>query len=81
MGRVYMGSSQRDGELNHETGQSKADLFRRQDSADTLCVSSDPLDGVFGRIMEFSLVLYAVGDRGLCRNVSFARRLPLRDVG
>ena len=62
-------------------GDAESGQVESPDSAHTLWGPGDPLDGVFGRVMVWSLVLYAIGDRGRSRNVSFARHLPLQDVG
>ena len=61
-----------DGSMRSESGR-----LGSPDSADTLCVSSDPLDGVFGRIMEASSILHVVGGRGLSRNVIFRASFPI----
>ena len=65
-----------DGSTRTESGQ-----LESPDNADILWVSSDPLDGVFGRIMVSSLVVRVVGGPGFSRNVSFGRRFPFQDVG
>ena len=49
--------------------------------AAALWVLSDPLDDDCGRTVESSLVVHAIGDRGLSRGGSFVRRLPVQDVG
>ena len=73
------------GELAEEVGvdatRGETDQVECPHGADTLWVLSNPLDDDFGRIVEASLLLHAVGDRGLIRGGSFVRRLPVQDVG